>query len=122
VLAPLIAGQAFGGHHAPGCGEVSPLHEGTGIAFGGKIALPLRPQAMDKEAEARTDIALVGLLGRATRGAEARRPGQREQIEVKVARCPATDLTRGETAARGHHDNGREQETDHGRAILQAGA
>jgi len=86
VLAPFVAGERLGGHHAADSRKIAPLEEGAGIAVGGIVALALRPQAMDEKAQTRAGIALIRLLGCPAGCTEAGRPGQRQHIEIEITR------------------------------------
>ena len=84
----------------------------------------LRPEAMHREAETFSRRALVGGAGAGRRVAEARRPGQRENIEIEPARRGgAHGLRSGLRARRGgrERDSRRDQDAGEPAASRHAG-
>ena len=133
MLAPLVAGEALAREQALGLLHRDARRGTPGrAAFAGRAALVLRPEAVHDEAQAGAFAALLAIARAvAVQLAEARRPGQRQHVEIEIARCTAAlakalrmagldEAEQCKSCDRQpfHHRTSRRQ----GRAILQSGA
>ena len=93
VLAPFVTRQPLVRKQSLGMGEREPRRRDGAVAIARKAALILRPEPMHDEALAGARARIAAGGGRAVGLAEARRPGEAENVKVELPR-PFRDRAR----------------------------